>query len=132
MKAPFFVAGESVGKTAGIRLTDPDTLVLNARGDTPTLTLHSFGKGKAVYMGDFFYSPAGARMLLEILICLTGADGRSAGITDHYMAECAWYPESGTLVVMNNSDMPIETGIYLPETNCRMQLDAFEMKFYRF
>jgi beta-D-galactosyl-(1->4)-L-rhamnose phosphorylase len=80
MSDPFFVAGESLGETKGIRLTDPETRVLNARGDTPILTLHAFGRGKAVYMGNFFYTPAGARMLLEMLLCLTGKDGAAAGI----------------------------------------------------
>lgn len=126
---PFFVAGESVGKTEGIRVTEPDTQVLNARGDTPTLTVRSFGQGKAVYMGDFFYSPAGARMLLEMLLYLTGTDGRLAGLTDRPEAECAWYPASKTLVVMNNSDLPMDVNVFLPEGTVQAHLEPCEMKF---
>ena len=129
MAEPFFVAGESLGMTAGIRLTDPDTRVLNARGDTPTLTLHAFGKGKAVYLGDFFYSPAGARMLLEILLHLTGADGSAAGLTDQFLAECAWFPEAKTLVVMNNSDMPMDVKIALPFGSVQAHPGAEEICF---
>lgn len=103
MKNPFFAAGESIGKTDGIRLTDPETLVLNAVGDTPTLTVHSFGRGKAVYMGNFFYSPAGARMLLEMLIWLTGADGRVSGISNCPWVEAAWFPSDRTLLVVCNN-----------------------------
>ena len=126
---PFFVAGESVGKTDGIRVTEPDTLVLNARGDTPTLTIRSFGRGKAVYMGDFFYSPAGARMLLEMLLYLTGTDGSLAGMTDRPEAECAWYPASKTLVVMNSSDLPVDVNVSLPGGTVQAHLEPCEMKF---
>ena len=129
MSDPFFVAGESVGKTAGIRLTGPDTLVLNARGETPTLTVHEFGRGKAIYLGDFYYSPAGARMLLEMLLYLTGADGRAAGLTDQYLAECAWYPQAETLVVMNNSGEPMEVNIALPSGTVRTCPGAGEICF---
>ncbi len=129
MSDPFFVAGESLGETKGIRLTDPETRVLNARGDTPILTLHAFGRGKAVYMGNFFYTPAGARMLLEMLLCLTGKDGAAAGITEDGMTECAWYPESRTLVVMNNTPDFLETEVRFPLGSQRISLNPFEMKF---
>ena len=129
MSDPFFVAGESLGKTAGIRLTDSGTLVLNARGDTPVLTLHHFGKGKAVYMGNFFYTPAGARMLLEMLLYLTGTDGSAAGLTDQYMTECAWYPESGTLVVINNGNEPANVNVSLPFGSVQVYAGAEQICF---
>ena len=129
MSDPFFVAGESLGETKGIRLTDPETRVLNARGDTPILTLHAFGRGKAVYMGNFFYTPAGARMLLEMLLYLTGRDGASAGITEDGMTECAWYPESRILLVMNNTPDSLETEVRFPLGALTVSLNPFEMKF---
>ena len=129
MSDPFFVAGESLGETKGIRLTDPETRVLNARGDTPVLTLHAFGRGKGVYMGNFFYTPAGARMLLEMLLYVTGKDGTAAGITEDGMAECAWYPESRMLLVMNNTPDPLETEVRFPLGALTVSLNPFEMKF---
>ena len=89
----------------------------------------AFGKGKAVYLGDFFYSPAGARMLLEILLHLTGADGSAAGLTDQFLAECAWFPEAKTLVVMNNSDMPMDVKITLPFGSVQAHPKAEEICF---
>lgn len=129
MKNPFFAAGESIGKTEGIRLTDPETLVVNAVGDTPTLTIHSFGRGKAVYMGNFFYSPAGARMLLEMLIWLTGADGRVSGISNCPWVEAAWFPSDRTLLVMNNSEEPTDSVICCPAGDVPVQLQPMEMQF---
>ena len=129
MSDPFFVAGESLGETKGIRLTDPETRVLNARGDTPILTLHAFGRGKAVYMGNFFYTPAGARMLLEMLLYVTGKDSTAAGLTEDGMTECAWYPESRILLVMNNTPDSLETEVRFPLGALTVSLNPFEMKF---
>ena len=80
-------------------------------------------------MGNFFYMPAGARMLLEMLLCLTGKDGAAAGITEDGMTECAWYPESRTLVVMNNTPDFLETEVRFPLGSQRISLNPFEMKF---
>ena len=127
--APFFTAKECIGKTEGIRLTDPDTRVLLACGNTPMLTIHAFGRGQAVYMGGFAYTPEAARMLLEMLLFLTGADGSTAGLTDQPLAECAWYPESGTLVVMNNSSEPLDVNVTMPSGMTQVHIDAGEMRF---
>ena len=128
MESPFPLCREAVGKTAGIRLTDPDTKVLCARGDTPTLTLHAFGKGRAVYMGGFTYSPAAARMLLDMLLYLTGADGSAAGISDHPLVEAAWFPKSRALVVMNNGDAPASAHIAYPGGVFAAELAPLEMR----
>ena len=127
--APFFTAKEYVGKTEGIRLTGPDTRVLLACENTPVLTLHTFGKGKAVYMGGLTYAPEAARMLLEMLLFLTGTDGSAAGLTDQVQAECAWYPASETLVVMNNSDEALAVNVALPSGTVQVQTAPHEMKF---
>ena len=127
--APFYIAPGAVGTTAGIRLTDPETRVLRAADGVPTLTLHAFGKGQAAYLGGFSYSPAAARTLLELLLCLTGAEGSAAGLTDSPEAECAWYPASRTLVVMNNADAPADITVRLPHGQVSLRLDACRMAF---
>ena len=93
------------------------------------LTLHSFGRGKAVYMGGFAYAPESARMLLEMLLYLTGTDGKTAGMTDQPQAECAWYPATETLVVMNNSNRPLDVKVSLSSGPVRVHTEPFEMKF---
>ncbi len=101
-ESPFRICREALGRTEGIRLTAPDTRVLAEEGGAPILTLRKVGKGSAVYMGGFAWSPEGCRMLLDMILYLTGADGSRAGLSDNPRVEAAWFPASGTLVVMNN------------------------------
>ncbi len=127
-EAPFRVARESLSMTPGIRLTDPDTRVLAAEGATPVLTLHKAGKGSAVYMGGFTWSPAASRMLLEMILYLTGADGSAAGITDSEAAEAAWFPRTGTLLVMNSTGEKVTAKVRWPGGECETELEPYETR----
>ena len=121
-EAPFPVVRSALRKTEGIRVTEADTKVLAADGDTPLLTLRTAGKGRAVYMGGFSYSPEAAGMLLDIILFLSGNDGTAAGIASHPEVETAWFPASGTLVIMNNSDQMAETVVRYPKGEYRAVL----------
>ncbi len=127
--APFLVADEALAVTPGIRLISPDTRVLRAPGGVPALTERTFGKGKALYMGGFSYSPRAARMLLEMLLYLTGADAGRAGLAEDPAAECAWFPGQKTLVVMNASEEPVDTFVSLPCGKVNVHLEAHRTLF---
>ena len=127
--APFPIADEALAATPGIRLTSPDTRVLRDADGAPTLTVRAYGQGKAVYLGGFTYSPAAARMLLNILLYLTHADGSAAGISDDPLVECAWFQESRTLVVMNSRDRSAQAAISLPGKVVRVHLAPWETAF---
>ena len=127
--APFPVAEAAVGRTDGVRLISPDARVLCADGHTPTLTLNACGKGKAVYMGGFTYSPEAARMLFDLLLYLTGADGAAAAVCDQPLAEAAWFPASRTLVVMSSADAPMDVTVRFPEGSHQVRLAPWETLF---
>ena len=127
---PFLIADEALAATAGIRLTAPDVKVLRQADGTPTLTLRPFGKGRAVYMGGFAYSPRAARMLLEMLLYLTGAEGRAAGLCSDALTECAWFPRQKTLMLMNNGDAPVRTAAAWPGGEREFLLKAHETLFH--
>ena len=127
--APFAVPAGALADKPGIRLTDPDTKVLDQGCAGPRLTLHEFGKGKAVYMSGFQYSPAAARMLLELLLYLTGKDAAEAGVCEDSRVEVAWFPASATLVMMNNAEAPVDAVVRCPAGERRVQLAPLEMQF---
>ena len=127
--APFAVCDDALAAMPGARLTDPETKVLAAANGAPRMTLHAFGKGCAAWLSGFEYSPAAARMLLELLLHMTGRTGKDAGISDDPMVETAWFPASKTLVVMNDANAPVEANIEWPGGTTRVALGPEELKF---
>ncbi|MBR4442872.1 MAG: 1,3-beta-galactosyl-N-acetylhexosamine phosphorylase [Clostridia bacterium] len=126
---PLRVYADAFAERRGIRLTDPETKVLCAKNGAPQLTMHDYGKGCGVYMSGFEYSPKAARMLLDLLILLTGAQGCAAGLCDHPLVEAAWFPADSTLVAMNNADEPVDTAIDCPKGKVRVHLGPLETLF---
>ncbi|MBR3504649.1 MAG: 1,3-beta-galactosyl-N-acetylhexosamine phosphorylase [Clostridia bacterium] len=129
--SPFPVRAEALPARPGVRLTGPDTQVLCEKDGAPAFTLHRFGKGRAAYLSGFEYSPAAARMLMDLIAFLTGADRRAAGVSDHPMVECAWFPNDGTLVVFNNADEPVEATITCPKGDVAVSLRPLETRIMK-
>ena len=128
-EAPFALCRDALAARPGVRLTDPDTRVLAEAEGVPQLTLRAFGKGQAAYLSGFTYSPAAARMLLELLLHLTGRDGGEAGLCQDPRAEAAYFPADGTLVVMNNSEETLSTAVRCPAGTVNADLKPLEMRF---
>ena len=68
-------------------------------------------------------------MLLDLLLHMTGTDGRAAGRCADPMVETAWFPASKVLVVMNNSDQPQEACVEWPEGSRRVSLAPEALEF---
>lgn len=92
-------------------LTDGKAKVLAAHDGNPDLTIHEFGKGYGVYMGGFSYTLENTRMLLNLLLAVGDKDSEGLYLTDNQYTECAYYPESHKLVVINNSDKEQKTSV---------------------
>lgn len=122
--AGLFPKGADVEKKDGIYLTDPSTRVLCSQGETPKMTIHSFGKGCGVYMGGFSFSFANARLLLNLILHVSG-DSDAAYLTDNANTECAWFKEAGKLVVINNTDEVQEGTVATEEGSVRFRLQAY-------
>ena len=84
-------------------LTGPDTAVLAAENGLPTVTAHALGKGRGVYLSSFQVTPENIRMLLNLMLWATGRGLDQPWLTDSPQAECAYFPDAGKLVVINDS-----------------------------
>ena len=126
--SPFPVPGGALPVKPDVRLTDPETRVFRAAGGAPQFTVHDFGKGKAAYLSGFTYSPEAARMLLDLLLYLTGKDGTAAASCSNPRTEAAWYPESRKLVVLNNGDTEAATRVVWPGGSAELRLKPAETR----
>ena len=75
------------------------------------MTVNNFGKGKGIYLSTFETGPINNRLLMNILLWACGLDLKQDYLPDNPNVECAFFPESKTLVVINNSEKPQSTSI---------------------
>lgn len=115
-------------KKPELYLTDADTKVILADGDTPCLTIHDFGKGKGIYMSSYTNSDKAARALMSIILNSTGEGTDQLYMTDNIYCECAYYPSVNKLVVINNSDTEQTTTVKTDMGDKTVTLDAFDTK----
>ncbi|MCR4762505.1 MAG: 1,3-beta-galactosyl-N-acetylhexosamine phosphorylase [Lachnospiraceae bacterium] len=102
-----FPADSHIPLHASVHLTDSCARVLASLDGTPTLVINEFGKGKGVYLSGFETTLANNRMLLNLMLYAAGISAdQSELLTDNPHVETAYFPDAGTLVVINNADTP--------------------------
>lgn len=107
-------------------LTDGTAKVLAAHNGNPDFTIHEFGKGKGVYMGGFSCTLENTRMLLNILLAVGDPVSDGMYLTDNPYTECAYYPGSRKLVVINNSDQEQKTSVRTEQGIREFQIGAYD------
>ena len=123
-----FVNGSDIPAKADIYLTDGEAKVLAEKNCLPTFTIHEYGRGKGVYMSGFEKNNANTRMLLNLLIHTKGLDEDQSYITDDPDTECAYYPDSRKLVVINNSEAEKHTKVRTGKGVVEFDLKPFESR----
>ena len=118
--------GSEVSERVKCHLTDGKAVVLAAKGNNPLMTKNSFGKGCGIYMSSFSVNNQNTKMLLN-LILQAGREAIDGNyLTDNADMECAYYPESRTLIVINNTDSVQETTINTEFGTEKIKLEAFD------
>lgn len=93
-------------------LTDGKAKVLMADEENrPQVTMNKFGKGLGIYLSSFEVDLENTRMLYQLIRYAGGEGLTGLYMTDNLYTECAYYPESKKLVVINNSDVEQTTTV---------------------
>jgi beta-D-galactosyl-(1->4)-L-rhamnose phosphorylase len=93
-------------------VVDKDTNVLVDKDGSVRIAVHSFKKGRAIYLSGYKFTPQNTRLLHRALYWSAGRDGDfGPWICSNIHTECAYYPKSKKLVVINSSDSREETKV---------------------
>ena len=129
--SPFALHKEALGQEKSLYLTDGTAQVLADHEGMPQMTMHRFGKGVGVYMSNFKVGQESNRMLLELLMHLTGMKPEELYLSDSAMVETAWYPADGVLAVLNNAEHDVDTVIRTPGGDVKVSLAPMETKLMK-
>ena len=103
--------GSEVSERVKCHLTDGKAVVLAAKGNN---------------MSSFSVNNQNTKMLLNLILQAGGEAIDGNYLTDNADMECAYYPESRTLIVINNTDSVQETTINTEYGTEKIKLEAFD------
>lgn len=121
--------GATVEAKDNLYLTDGKAQVLFADEDKPLVTVNQFGKGKGIYLASFQVDDENTRMLYQLIRYAGGEGTCGLYMTDNLYTECAYYPESKKLVVINNSDVEQTTTIATEQGEKTVTIAAYDTIF---
>ena len=122
-------ANASLCAKPNLYLTSKFTRTILADDHNPVLTIHNFGKGKGIYLASFQVNNANTRLLYQLIRYSGGEAIQGMYMTDNADTECAYYPDSQKLVVINNSDSIQQTAITLEDGKKEFSLQPYETIF---
>ncbi len=109
-------------------LTDGRAEVLAEEEGKPVLSVYDFGRGKGIYLSSYEVNPVNIRLLLNLILYAGGEGLEARYITDNPFTECTYYPESKTLIVLNQSDAGQTAGIGTDFGKITLNLKPYESK----
>jgi beta-D-galactosyl-(1->4)-L-rhamnose phosphorylase len=118
--------GAQITGKKGLYLTDGKAKVLAERDGVPVLTVNNFGEGYGIYLSNLAFNDENTRLLLNLLLLKAGGTKDQKYLTDNTKTECAYYPASGRLVVINNSEEPQEASVKTETDVIKVSLMPFE------
>jgi 1,3-beta-galactosyl-N-acetylhexosamine phosphorylase len=96
------------------------------------LAANAFGRGRSVFMAGLPFSLPNCRLLYRALLWAAGKEAYLRHwFCDNLNTECAYFPEAGHTVVVNNTLESQETSLYDGQGNAmRINLGAHQMQWF--
>ncbi len=94
-------------------VSDPATQLLAANGLHVMAAAKPYGRGRSVFFGGLPFDLTNARLLHRAIFWAAGREGDLKNwFCANPLTDCAWYPKSRKLVVVNNSSEPQVTTVF--------------------
>lgn len=109
---------------------DGETAVLAEKGGSVRIAAREFVSGRGVYLSGFRFNAQNTRMLFRAILWAAGNEQEiKYWTTDNFNTECAYFPASGKLVVINNGQKA-ETAIINDDKgkSIEVSLDPYAIK----
>ncbi len=109
VKADHFVTAQNekvdLPHCDGVFVLDGSVDVLaEASNGAPALTAHNFKNGRGVYMSGYRFNLENTRLLMRAILYAAQAEADMDNyVCDNPLTECAYYPGSDKLVIINNT-----------------------------
>jgi beta-D-galactosyl-(1->4)-L-rhamnose phosphorylase len=89
-----------------------ETRVLADKNGSPRVAIHNFHKGRSIYFSGYKFDSQNTRLLHRAIYWAAGSESDFGDWTSSNIhTECAYYPKSKKLVVINNRNQKEETKI---------------------
>jgi beta-D-galactosyl-(1->4)-L-rhamnose phosphorylase len=96
-----------------IYVVDKNTQVLADRDQSPRIAINNFDKGQSIYLSGIRFTPQNTRLLHRSLFWAAGRENSFRPWTcSNILTDCACYPKSKKLVVINNSEKSEKTKVF--------------------
>ena len=96
-----------------VYVSDPATQLLAANGLHVMAAAKPYGRGRSVFFGALPFDLTNSRLLHRAIFWAAGMETQlRKWFCDNPVTDCAFYPKSGQVVVVNNSDQPQATSLY--------------------
>ena len=116
----------SLAKKEGVYILAGTTEVLQAIESVPVLTRNAFGKGKGIYLSEYRYTPHNTFALRSLFVQSAGKT--SSFSTNNPFVDCAFFPETRTLVLANGSPGEQAAVVRVGNETRNEQVEGFGMK----
>jgi 1,3-beta-galactosyl-N-acetylhexosamine phosphorylase len=117
---------------SAIYLVSEDAELLAGTPDAVLLSTNTFGNGRSVYFADYLHNPQNMRLLHRAILWASGQEHElKQWFSTDINTDCAYYPEAGQFVVMNNSEQNRDTTVYTTNgKSMKVLLKPLEMKWF--
>jgi beta-D-galactosyl-(1->4)-L-rhamnose phosphorylase len=96
-----------------VYLVNKNATVLSERDGSGKIVLNQFGKGQSLYLSGFRFKPENTRLLHRALFWAAGKqDSYGPWTCTNVHTDCAFYPATKKLVVINSSSEPQKTRVF--------------------
>lgn len=120
-----FPAKSYIHSKEHLYLTDGKAQVLYEEDGRTVATSYSYGQGKGIYLSSFETSLENTRLLMNLILYGANETLLPELIPDNLYTECAYYPESKMLIVINNTGEPQETSVKVEGQTVSCKIEGY-------